>query len=144
MADFLIPVRRAALAELKADAALLALVPAAQIHPQSTPAKPVWPFVRYGAPSSSPREAACLNGAEMPIAVHSFAKPRVTGQQTVETAEDHAGRIGAAVVTALHRKTLTITGGTARIRWTGSQLMHDGDEADAYHHIATFAVRVFA
>jgi hypothetical protein len=100
--DALLPARRAILATMKADAALTALVPAARIYPQASPVPtPTWPFIIYGSPSGLPIRAACVNGTEITVAVHSFAKARVQGTAVVETAEDHASRIGAAVVAAL-------------------------------------------
>jgi hypothetical protein len=81
------------------------------------------------------------------FSVHTFAKPRLNGSgQVIETAEDHCARIGAFVSAALDRQRLNLEGGgQARIRWTGSNgPMVDGDEADAFHHVANFRVRALA
>lgn len=144
--DLTLPIRRASLAELKADTALLALVPAASMYPQTVSASPAWPFVKMGSPSGQPIRAACVDGNEGIFAVHGFAKPRTNGSgQVVETAEDHAARIGAAIASALDRKVLTLDGGQrARLLWTNSQLLMDGGEADAFHAVVNFAVRVLA
>ena len=143
--DLTLPVRRASLAEMKANVPLAGLVAPANMHPQTVPANPTWPFTRMGAPSGQPLTAACVDGNDMIFAVHAFAKPRTDGGTVVETAEDHCARIGAFVASALDRKVLDLDGGLrARVRWTGCQLMQDGAEADAYHSVQNFRVRVLA
>ena len=143
--DRTLPVRRAILTALKADTAVIALVPAASIHPQSPLQEPSWPFIKYGAPAGLPVRASCVDGSEIDVAVHSFAKPRYSGKAMIETAEDHCSRIGAAVLGAIDAHRLPLqTGESARVRTTGWQLLQDGDEADAYHHVANFRVRVLA
>ena len=138
------PIRRAILKALKADAAVTAIVPAASVQPTVVP--PPWPFVRYGAPSGIPIQASCVDGDEVAVALHSFAKPRYdSGGGMIETAEDHADRIGTAVMRALHRHRLPLdSGNVARVRRTGYQLLQDGAEADAWHHVANFTVRVLS
>lgn len=143
--DLSLQVRRAVLAELKSNAPLIALVPAANIHPQSPIGAPSWPFIKYGPPAPLPIQAACVDGMQMTVTIHSFAKPRTSAGAVVETAEDHAARIGALVAAALDRARLDLDGGTpAKVRWTGSQLLQDPAEADAYHHVANFRVRAIA
>jgi hypothetical protein len=144
--DASLPVRRAGLTALKADAALTALVPAASIYPQSPPATPVWPFIKWGAPSGVPvRAPGCVDGSEIIVAVHGFAKPRYESGAMVETAEDHCARLGAALAAALGDKRLALqSGGNATFEWTGHQLLQDGAEADAFHTVQNFRVRVIA
>ncbi|PTQ13732.1 hypothetical protein CLG96_00150 [Sphingomonas oleivorans] len=140
-----VPVRKAILTLLKADATLTAIVPASRIYPQSPPASHAWPFVRYGAPTAIPIVATRIDGSELSVAVHGFAKDRIVDGVLVETAEDHADRIGAAIAAALDRKMVTITTpypARIRIRSTGCQLIADGGEADAYHAVQNFRVRV--
>ena len=141
--DALLPARRAILSTMKADAVLTELVPAARIYPQVSPVPtPTWPFIIYGSPSGLPIRAACVNGTEITIAIHSFAKVRMQGGTVVETAEDHSSRIGAAVVAALDgKRPELLSGGYLRILHTGSQLLIDGGEADAFHHVANFRCR---
>lgn len=140
-----LPVRRAILTALKADAGVTDLVATGSIYPQSPPGEPTWPFIKTGSPSGIPISASCVDGDTLILAVHSFAKPRQDGGQVVETAEDHADRIGRAVMRALHRASLPLdSGGTAKIKRTGFQLLQDGAEADAYHHVANFEVRCLA
>lgn len=133
--------RRAVLTIMKADVALGALVAKVSIYPQRTDPTPVWPFIRCGAPSVVPVRAACVDGGNLTMAVHGFAKPRIQGQSVVETAEDHASRIGAAVARALDRQKVTIPGGTLTISWQGSQLLQDPEEADAFHTVQNFRIR---
>lgn len=138
------PIRRAILLDLEADEALTAIVPATSIQPLA--ANPPWPFIRCGAISAVPIDAACVDGDNFDVTIHSFAKPRLNGSgQMVETAEDFADRIGTAVVRRLNRRRLTLESGVgAKVRRTGHQLLQDGAEADAFHHIATFRVRVIS
>lgn len=140
--DDLLAARRAILTTAKADTALTTLVPAARIYPQASPVpSPTWPFIIYGAPTGLPIRAACVNGTEITVALHSFAKARMQGSAMVETAEDHAARIGAAVAKALDGKRPALATGYLAIRFTGSQLLIDGGEADAFHHVANFRCR---
>jgi len=134
-------VRRAILTLLKNDAGLLAIVPKARMFPQTAPATPSWPFLKMGSPSIVPVRASCMDGGELIVAVHGFANQRVAAGKVVETAEDHASRLGFAISKALDRKAPTITGGVAKIQWTGSQLLIDGGEADAFHTVQNFRIR---
>lgn len=139
----MLALRRAVLTHMKAGAALTALVPAASIHPQQPLSEPTWPFIRYGSPSSVPREAACLNGADVTFDVHAFAKPRYdAGGQMVETAEDHCNRIAEQIEARLHRSRLDITGGHISIRSTGTQILTDRDTPDAFHAVCSFRAKV--
>lgn len=141
--DALLPARRAILATMKADDALTMLVPATRIYPQASPVPtPTWPFIIYGSPSGLPIRAACVNGTEITVAIHSFAKARLQGLAVVETAEDHASRIGAAVVVALDGKRPSLPGGGyLAILSRSTQLLIDDGEADAFHHVANFRCR---
>jgi len=139
--DSTIPIRRGMLQLAKANTALIAIVPAARIYPQATPAKPTFPFIRSGAPSSVPVRASCVDGGEWTVAMHGFTKPRMTGNKIAETAEDYAGRLGAALASALDGRIITLSNGTGRITWLGSQLLQDPDEAECFHTIQNFRVR---
>lgn len=138
-------VRRAGLTTLKADADLIALVPTSQIHPQAPLEAPLWPFVKWGASSVIPRRApVCLDGCEVTVAVHGFSKGRWLNDALIETAEDHAARIGKAVANALGGKRVEMDEGWAVFTWAGSQLLMDGAEAGAFHSVQNFSVRVTA
>lgn len=141
--DPLLSSRRAILKALKNNADIIAIVPAARIYPQTAPASPTWPFIKTGAPSDVPITATCVNGSELIIAVHGFAKPRTgTGGVVLETAEDHCSRLAGAIRDALHLRRLPLDeGGYATIRFTNRQLLQDGAEADAYHAVINLRVR---
>lgn len=137
--------RRAVLARLKADAGVTALVSAASIYPQAVPSPPSWPFIKLGPPLTLPFSVACAEqSGTVSLDVHAFARARESGGAAVETAEDHAGRIGAAIEASLHRVTITLEGGeTARIRLGDIQLLQD-EEPDAFHYLCRVNARVLA
>jgi hypothetical protein len=139
--DSTMEARRAVLTLMKANVALLALVGKPNIYPQRTGTSPAWPFVRCGPPAAIPVRAACVDGTNLTMAVHGFAKPRMSGTAEVETAEDYASRIGAAIAAALDGKRVAIAGGMLSIAWQGSQLLPDPDEADAFHTVQNFRIR---
>lgn len=136
-------IRRAMLAHMKGNAPLVAIVPASQIHPQTTPASPTWPFIRMGAPSAvRPRRGVCIDGAEAIVDVHGFSNGRRQGSSLAETAEDHAGRIGDAIAKALDGARLALDGGgEVKVTWTGDQLLQDPEEAGAFHTVQSFRMR---
>ena len=140
--------RRAILARLKASNAVKALVPVAAIHSQTVPAGPSWPFIKLGVPQTLPLTATCLNGAIVIIPVDAFARQREQGGLVVETAEDHASRIGAAIERALHLRgeTVTVDGASVRLSYTLSdmRLFPDGEEADAFHYSGLIRAKVHA
>ncbi|GLI99123.1 DUF3168 domain-containing protein [Sphingobium sp. BS19] len=146
--DSTIAVRRAVLATMKDDTVLIGIVPAGQIYPGTAPAALLWPFVRYGAVSTTPVRAACVDGQELRVTIHGFAKPRYNGSGAlVESAEDHAGRIGAAIASSIDKRRLVLGSSyeaIAHVRWRSSQLMRDGDEADAWHTVQDFVIRVMS
>jgi hypothetical protein len=139
--DSTVPVRKGVVLALAGDTRVTKIVPASRIFAM-TAASPAWPFILYGSPSNIPLRATCLDGGELVVAVHGFAKARqnVAGS-TIETAEDHAGRIGAAIAKVLDGRRIDVPGGHAKIAWTGSQLLIDGAEADAFHCVVNLRVR---
>ena len=140
--DSTLPVRKAILTALKNDAAVIELLPAANIYPQRGPTNPDWPFGRYeNYGQATPIVATCLDGQEINVRFHVFAKPREVAGLTVETAEDHTCRIMARVSAALDRRRFKIDRGHFYISWTGSYLLPDGDEADAFHGICSMRIR---
>lgn len=136
--------RRAALSILKADAGLIAIVPAARIYSQRVPSLPTWPFIKQGPTQSLPIKASCTRGATVSFSVHAFAKPRLSNGSEVETAEDYASRIGAGIESALDNARATFTGGTIRFTISEMQLLQDAGEADSYHYFAVVSARVIA
>lgn len=143
--DLIRPVRRAVLARLKADAALTALVPAAAFFPGTTPAERPWPFGRMDGFSSTPLDGFCMAGATVSFLVHFFARGREQGGVEIETAEDHASRIGSAAKLALHNRRLAIDGGgSALVRVRSSRLLQDAEEGGAYHCVLACEARALA
>lgn len=138
--DSTLEVRRAGLVALLANAAVTSIV-GTRVYPMVAPSNVTWPFVVWGSPSGSPIRAACVDGMSLIVAVHGFAKARYSGSTMIETAEDHAGRLGAEIAAALDRQMIDIAGGTASFTWTGPQLLVDGSEADAFHTVQNFRVR---
>jgi hypothetical protein len=140
--DSTLPARRAILTVLKNNASLNELLPAANIFTQASPREPSWPFGRYeNYGQSTPIVATCLDGQELTVRFHVFAKPREVAGIVVETAEDMAARIMARVASALDRRRLTINRGHLYIGWIGSYLLQDGDEPDAFHGICSMRIR---
>lgn len=140
--DSTIEVRRAILPLLKNDSRTKAIVPASRWYPMVAPADPTWPFGLYGASTPLPLRGTRVDGAEIVTAVHAFAKARFNASNAIlETAEDHCGRLSAAISAVLDGRRVPIKRGHALIRWTGSQLLRDGDEADAFHCVVNLRVR---
>jgi hypothetical protein len=139
--DSTIAVRRAILPLLKNDARTKTIVPASRWYAM-TASSPDWPFGLYGASSPLPLRGACLDGAELITSVHGFAKARYNGAGAmIETAEDHCGRLSAAIAAVLDGRRVELPRGHATIRWTGSQLLVDSGEADAFHCVVNLRVR---
>ncbi len=140
--------RRAILARLKASNAVRAIVNPGAIYGQTVPQGPSWPFIKLGIPQTLPLTAPCLNGAIVTIPISAFARQREQGGLVVETAEDHASRIGAAVERALHLRgeEVIVDGEPARLSYTMTdmRLFPDGDEADAFHYSGLIRAKVHA
>jgi hypothetical protein len=140
--DSTIAVRRAILTLLKNDVRTSGIVPATRWYPMVAPATPTWPFGLYGVSSPLPVRATCLDGSEIATSIHGFAKARLNSAGAMfETAEDHCGRLAAAIAAVLDGRRVELPNGYARIRWTGSQLLIDRDEADAFHCVVNLRVR---
>lgn len=136
--------RRAVLAKLKAETQLTALVPASSIYGQAVPSARPWPFIKLGPPLTLRLRQSCVDGGTITMDVHAFAYARKSGSQTVETAEDHASRIGERIEAALNDNRIELdTGITARIRLSDMQLLQD-DEPEAFHYLAQITARVLA
>lgn len=141
MSDRTLAIRRAILPALKVSGPVVVLVPPASIYPARTAAVPPFPFIRYGATTTTPFRASGLDSSAVAVAIHAFAKPLYVGGAMVETAEDQAHRMAAAIVGALDSVTLALEGeGNARVTWIGSNVLQDGDEADAWHTVVRFQI----
>ena len=137
-------VRRAVLARLKADAGLTALIPAASLFGQDAGHAPSMPFAKLGPAFTRRRKMAGSDGGVISFDVHAFARAREVAGAVVETGEDHASRIGAAIETALNDTNITLEDGSnAHIRLSDMQLMQD-DEPGAFHYLAQVNAKVMA
>lgn len=135
-------VRRALLTRLKADAGLTALVPAASIQPDGEPS---WPHLFIEKPVTRGRlRAACVNGAVGSFDAHAFARARESGGVEVETAEDHAGRIGGAFEAALLDNRIALEDGSVCKVWLSDMRLLKDRSTDTYHYFAQINWRVLA
>ncbi|MFS0771037.1 DUF3168 domain-containing protein [Sphingomonas sp. 1P08PE] len=140
--DSTLPVRRAILTAMKNSPAINELLPAEHIFTSVPPPSPPWPFSRYeNYGPSSPIIATCLDGQELNVRIHVFAKPREVAGITVETGEDHACRIMGRVADGLDQRRYNIDRGQMLVMWRGSLVLPDGDEADAFHGIVNLRIR---
>lgn len=124
----------AALAALRADSALLALigndpdrifemVSSSQTHP----------FVTLGDRQNVPDLAECIDGADVFLTFHAWSR-------SADTAE--ASAIAAAMDAVLHNANLTLTGNRClHILRDGSRLLIDPDGI-TIHAVATYRARV--
>lgn len=140
MASPEVAIRKAVILAQKADPGVIAIF-GARCHGINPPAVPVWPFTRYGVPTSTAfRSAGADNGASIPITIHVFTKG--SGDENDVTAGC------AAVRNALHGKTLPVDldtpGHMSEIVWEQTQTLKDGDEATAWHGIVRFRARIIA
>lgn len=139
--------RRALLTTLKAGP-LTGLVAVEQIHGQ-TPLVPIdWPFTKLGRPQTLPIKATCLDGGNVTFPLSAFATARKQGGVVVESAEDHASRIGAAIEAGLDDRGFDLMHERQPYRITfrilDMLLQQDGAEADAYQYACNVRCRVIA
>lgn len=124
--DFNLPLRKAIVSHLRADAGVIAQVPAARVYGMRQPPTTSWPFTRYGQPDS--RSSGL--GEDIAVTLHSFSKAAY---------EDECAEILSALVESLDGAVLTLEGGEqARVHWRGSQIIPDAAEANAWHGLARF------
>lgn len=120
---------------MRADAALTVLLPAARIYPPKVPAKPTWPFVRYGTAFVVPDRATCHDGIKLRVTISAFSKNA--------NGEDEASNIAAALAKALDGAQLAIEGGhDGYVTWLGGQTVQDPEEAGGWHAWDDFEVLV--
>lgn len=138
--DYSIQLRRAILPILKADTRLAAMT-GGRIYSETPPAIPAWPFIRYGHSISTPQEWTCSTGANITFTINAFSKAAGT---------DECGRMVRLICAALDGKSIpleidTDSGESAEavmVFVTQTQIMRDGDEADAHHGVVSFEAMV--
>lgn len=145
MTDLLVALEKAALAHLKADAAVTAVIPAARLYASDrAPATPAVPFAKPGTPIAGP-----LTGhrrrRESRFTMYVRADARKNGSGAiVETARDHMGRCVAAITSSLYRARLAIPGGNAQLLLINDiRRLVDG-ETEAMEANVEFRARVMA
>ena len=125
--DLTLPLKRMIIDHLASDPDVVALVPVEQIYAMQPVQQPVWPFIRFGSPISSPFEASCWDGSSTRVTLHAFA-------ETTETysGEDRAFEIVSAIVESM--KKLDPTGyGLVQCEWLQTNCVRDEPEADKWH-----------
>lgn len=139
-----LPLRQAVLTALSAADGVSDL--GAAVYPQAPPGGPVWPFYRYGVPSTVKREASGNErGRRTSFVIHGFSKPVYVDGELVETAEDFCERMATAAERSLDRTKLPLSnGGKASITYTSHIVQKDGATPDAFHAIVNFTARILA
>lgn len=136
--DYALPVRRAVLKALKADAGVTALIPPASLYGLVVDLKRTFPFGRFGAPQTTPYRLSGLSSSTHRFAYHGF----LNGIPE-RFAEDRADDFANAVVRCLDSRSLPIEGGMhATITWLGSNCLIDGDETSNWHAVVNFSADV--
>lgn len=88
-----------------------------------------FPYLSYGPSITTPNEADCFKGEDVSFQIDVWSRRSSRGEAAV---------IGGAVVAALHRKSLTITGGNVVfVRSTFSQILKDPD-GRTFHGVLRF------
>lgn len=127
--------RQKAIAALKADATLTAIVPATRIYPQKTPDQPTFPFIRMGAFSFAPSRNDGGAGGQATGTVHCFTK----ASAAVPDAEAQAAAIQRRMAEVLDAMNdISVSGLQLSVQVTGGQLLMDAAEADCFHGLVTF------
>lgn len=144
MPDLLVAVEKAALTHLKADAAFVAVIPAAHILTSDGVATPPKPFVKPGTAIVGPYTGH-RRRRDIRFPWYIRADVRKSGSGVVlELARDHMGRCVAALCDSLYRARLTVPGGTARFELVNDIRRKVDGEADALEANIEFRVKVMA
>ena len=138
-------IRGVVLKATKADAALVALIPATRHYPSVTPADVVWPFIRHGTVQELPQrhdgENGTVYGSVALTAIHVFAKASAAipdPQAFCVTVCGHMARILENIDGAV------INGESAlSIHVRQAETIPDGDEAGAWHGIVQYEAAAF-
>lgn len=132
--DLTLPLKTATIARLRSHAQLTALVPASRIYAMQIPAKPTWPFIRYGSPITGAFEATCWPGIDTRITVHAFADTT-----TSYAGEDRALEIAAQIVEAM-KELDPATFGIVENQWLQTRLIMEDQEAGRWHSVVEFNI----
>jgi hypothetical protein len=119
--------RRKVVARLKADATVIALLPAGQIFGERSDAASPWPYSRCGEFEGEPGHAVRGN-------VHVFSKAEFT---------DEVAGIVEAIGTSLDSVVLELADGRrAHVELIRTRILPDPDEQSAWHGIVTILATI--
>jgi hypothetical protein len=127
--------RQAIVPHLRDDADLIAIgtPPLSQderIYGRRQPAELVWPFLRVSVADEGPLR----RGTDIRLTVHSFSKAQF---------DDECEQLNAAIQASLEDAVLDLSAAyKATIVWTGSQVIPDASEANAWHGVNTFTATI--
>lgn len=114
---------------LASNSGVVAIV-GSRIYSEESPAKPTWPFIRYGMVISAPFRGSCWKGQTSDVTIHAFAKGPGT---------DTVLRLANAVRDALDEQSIPIGDpGLLFCQFAGLQVLRDTEEASAYHAVISF------
>lgn len=138
--DYSLQVRRAVLIKLKSDVVFSGLV-GGRVYSESPPAKPTFPFARWGFAVSTPEGWSCTSGASMSCQLSVFSKSSGT---------DECARLIRNAVRVLDLKPLVLEAdqdsGIAAtafdVQVTQTQIIRDTAEAECYHGIISLSITV--
>lgn len=139
--DHNLQLRRAILPMLKAEPVIASLT-AGRVYSEAPPAKPTFPFIRYGNSDGTPTEWSCAEGSENVVTIHVFSRAAGT---------DECARLRRAVVRALDQKVrqLEVDPDTGRSATAIDMMVvglpaifRDTDDASAWHGVCQVAVTV--
>lgn len=128
-------IRGKIIAALKADTDLNAIVPAARVYPQATPATLAYPFIKIGAPITTPQFIDGRNGTDCSAAIHCFTKKTdglAPPEELAMTINAHVVRILDAIEDQAIGDGLTLDAIPRQ-----AQCIQDED-ADSFHGFVTF------
>lgn len=123
--------RRTLLIRAKNFAPLIALVPKANIDPDT--AMP-WPIIMLESPTMTGTRASCTRGADISLDVHAFAGPVKNGSGAVTmTGRNHISAIGTQIETVFAPNNLTLEDGSkCKLSFSDVRILKDGDP-DHFH-----------
>lgn len=130
------PLKAAIVDHLASSANVTAFVPADRVYAMTPPAKPKWPFIRYGSPISEGWDASCWEGSNTRVTIHAFAETTAT-----YAGEDRALDIAAAIVDAM-RDFDPADLGIIENEWIQTNCFKDSPEADQWHTVIEFNITV--
>lgn len=125
--------RQASVESLRATADLTGLGEppiADRIYGKRQPATLIWPIVRVAVADEGP----IRKGTDVRLTIHTFSKAKF---------DDECELLNAAVQGWGENRVLDLEPGTtAYLTWSGSQVIPDAAEADAWHGVNTFTATI--